>query len=185
MVRITGGVLRGRRLAVPRGMRPTTELARKAVFDILGDTIEGARVLDAAAGSGAYGLEALSRGASSVTFVESDRKVLKVLKENIERLAERFAVPRVSVAGTSIASFVVSHLPSKSVFDVIFHDPPYDAESQPDLLSLLSLLSPSGVLFHERGDDRRVAPGGRSPDEVRRYGRTCFLVFRGTDSSRA
>ena len=62
MVRLTGGAWRGRRLEVPEGIRPTTELARKATFDILGDAIRGARVLDACAGSGAYGLEALSRG---------------------------------------------------------------------------------------------------------------------------
>src|SRR5258708_24938863 len=83
MVRIAGGVFKGRRLEVPPGIRPSTELARKAAFDILGDEVLGARVLDAAAGSGAYGLEALSRGATYVTFVESDRKVLAVLEKNI------------------------------------------------------------------------------------------------------
>jgi 16S rRNA G966 N2-methylase RsmD len=211
-------------------VRATTELARKAAFDILGSAIEGARVLDAAAGSGAYGLEAVSRGAADVTFVESDRRVLKVLKENIERFAERLAFggatagpdllrkeerggraaagggakaagagvapaaapagvgdrsaagPRVFVAGMSIASFVVSHLLRKAAFDVVFHDPPYDAEPEQDLSSLLFLLSPSGVLFHERGDDRRLSPGGRAPDDVRRYGTTRFLIFRGGSS---
>ena len=74
MLRITGGDWRGRRLDVPPGIRPTTELARKAAFDILGEAIRGARVLDACAGSGAYGLEALSRGAAHATFVEADRQ---------------------------------------------------------------------------------------------------------------
>jgi 16S rRNA G966 N2-methylase RsmD len=86
MVRITGGSWRGRRLEVPRGIRPTTELARKAAFDILGDTIRGARVLDACAGSGAYGLEALSRGAAHATFVEADRKAAEVLRGNVDML---------------------------------------------------------------------------------------------------
>jgi 16S rRNA (guanine966-N2)-methyltransferase len=86
VVRITGGEWRGRKLEVPEGIRPTTELARKAAFDILGEAIRGARVLDACAGSGAYGLEALSRGAAHATFVEADRKVVEVLRGNVERL---------------------------------------------------------------------------------------------------
>ena len=78
MVRVTAGIWRGRRLVTSRGIRPTTELARKAAFDILGDAVVGARVLDACAGSGAYGLEALSRGAAHATFVEADREVAKI-----------------------------------------------------------------------------------------------------------
>ncbi len=102
MVRITGGEWRGRRLAVPRGIRPTTELARKAAFDILGEAIRGARVLDACAGSGAYGLEALSRGAAHATFVESDREVAEILRGNVDRLGAA-ATSRLEV--TSVARF--------------------------------------------------------------------------------
>ena len=87
MVRITGGdVARADGSRSRDGIRPTTELARKAAFDILGGAIRGARVLDACAGSGAYGLEALSRGAAHATFVEADRKVAEVLRGNVERL---------------------------------------------------------------------------------------------------
>src|SRR5712692_3762148 len=206
MVRITGGVFRGRRLEVPPGIRPSTELARKAAFDILGDAVQGARVLDAAAGSGAYGLEALSRGASHVTFVESDQRVLDVLGKNIflasgerpgipqstgdflrkgrgevrsavpgnlasggsksakdslrrgrgERRSgapaapgtagsrETGGEPRLSVVSASISAFVSNHLLSRSLFGVIFHDPPYEAASEADLSGLLSLLPPGG-----------------------------------------
>ena len=84
MVRLTAGTWRGRKLEIPPGIRATTELARKAAFDILGEAVVGASVLDACAGSGAYGLEALSRGAAHATFVESDRGVARVLRGNIE-----------------------------------------------------------------------------------------------------
>ena len=86
MVRLTAGAWRGRKLEIPQGIRATTELARKAAFDILGEAVVGARVLDACAGSGAYGLEALSRGAAHATFVEADRGVARVLRGNIETL---------------------------------------------------------------------------------------------------
>ncbi|MDL1952428.1 hypothetical protein FBQ97_21840 [Acidobacteria bacterium ACD] len=72
MIRLTGGSLRGRCLKVPAGIRPTTGWTRKAAFDLVGDAVRGARVLDAAAGSGAYGIEALSRGAVEATFVERE-----------------------------------------------------------------------------------------------------------------
>ena len=209
MVRITGGAFKGRRLAVPPGIRPTTELARKAAFDILGDAISGARVLDAAAGSGAYGLEALSRGAAHVTFVESNKKVLEILEKNIflalgpGKSTEDFlrkgrgeaqsaapgmraaASPRTFVVSSSVSAFVSIHLLSRSLFGAIFHDPPYEAESNTDLSGLLSLLAPGGWLFHERGDDRRLMPGGRAPDDVRHYGTTRFLIFRGRGAASA
>src|SRR5471030_463446 len=102
MVRISAGSLRGRRLEVPEGIRPTTELARKAAFDILGHAIVGASVLDACAGSGAYGLEAISRGAAHATFVEADREVARVLRKNVERLG---AGERASVEETTVARF--------------------------------------------------------------------------------
>lgn len=209
MVRITGGEWRGRKLEVPDGIRPTTELARKAAFDILGESIRGARVLDACAGTGAYGLEALSRGAAHATFVESDRKVAEVLRGNSERLGagNRAVVHEVSVARFSskvnmpsvrtIASrepnprgAPLPHSPSKKLadpdpgsgatgFDVIFHDPPFEeSSSESDLSLLMPLVLPGGWLFHERGDDLVLAPGGVSPSDRRRYGLTRFLIYR-------
>jgi 16S rRNA (guanine966-N2)-methyltransferase len=185
VVRLTGGAWRGRRLEVPEGIRPTTELARKAAFDILGDAIRGARVLDACAGSGAYGLEALSRGAAHATFVEKDRKVARILRGNVERLA---AGERALVCETSVARLraglraggapVAAHRPDR--FEVIFHDPPFKeiSESESDLQLLVSLICLGGWLFHERGDDAVFSPGGLEPADRRRYGTTRFLVFR-------
>ncbi|MFI5198699.1 MAG: RsmD family RNA methyltransferase [Thermoanaerobaculia bacterium] len=198
MVRITAGSWRGRRLEVPEGIRPTTELARKAAFDILGEAIVGASVLDACAGSGAYGLEAISRGAEHATFVESNRDVAKVLRGNVERLG---AGERASVEETTVARFSSNgekgrerrggparaggSLPARRSgalarhsFDVIFHDPPFEEISESDLHLLILLVRRGGWLFHERGDDRVFSPGGVEPVERRRYGTTRFLIFR-------
>jgi 16S rRNA (guanine966-N2)-methyltransferase len=181
VVRITAGSRRGRRLEVPEGIRPTTELARKAAFDILGAAIAGASVLDACAGSGAYGLEALSRGAERATFVESNRRVLRILERNIEALG---AGARARIEETSVARFSSKGKGSSPVrddrtsFDVIFHDPPFEANSEDDLQLLLSLVRVGGWLFHERGDDRVFSPGGLEPADRRRYGTTRFLIFR-------
>jgi len=195
VVRITGGEWRGRKLEVPEGIRPTTELARKAAFDILGEAIRGARVLDACAGSGAYGLEALSRGAAHATFVEADRKVAEVLRGNVERLGaaatsrlEVMSVGRFSLKGEegraarrvgSVSPAGLGGAPPAAGFDVVFHDPPFkEISSESDLSSLTSLVRPGGWLFHERGDDLVLAPGRVSPSDRRRYGLTRFLIYR-------
>ena len=183
MVRLTGGVWRGRRLEVPEGIRPTTELARKAAFDILGDAIRGARVLDACAGSGAYGLEALSRGAAHATFVESNRGVARVLSGNVERLGagsgarvEEMSVARFSSNGEEGRGSAPGS--GRTSFEVIFHDPPFKEHSESDLQLLLPLVCPGGWLFHERGDDEVCRPMGLEPADRRRYGTTRFLIFR-------
>ena len=177
MVRITGGRYRGRRLEVPRGVRPTTEIARKAAFDVLGLRIAGASVLDACAGSGAYGLEALSRGAVHATFVERNREAKDILRRNIERLG---VAGQTTVEPRAVASYVVLAGAGISPvrFDLIFHDPPFEDSSFEDLALLLRLLVRGGALVHERGDG--VLPDvGRPPDDVRRYGRTRLLFYEG------
>jgi len=165
------------------GIRPTTELARKAAFDILGEAIVDARVLDACAGSGAYGLEALSRGAEHATFVESNRGVAKVLRGNVERLGagEKSRIEEMSVARFSLKG--EEGRPGRAptaLYDVVFHDPPFEEISESDLRLLLALVRPGGWLFHERGDDLVLSPGGIEPADRRRYGTTHFLVFRPT-----
>jgi 16S rRNA (guanine966-N2)-methyltransferase len=190
VLRLMGGAWRGRKLEVPEGIRPTTELARKAVFDILGSAIEGVHVLDACAGSGAYGLEALSRGAAHATFVESNRGVAKVLRGNVERLGagERARIEEMSVARFSLngkegrVSASTGDAPAavdpRAPFDVIFHDPPFEEISESDLQVLLPLVRTGGWLFHERGDDEVYRPMGFEPTDRRRYGTTRFLIFR-------
>jgi 16S rRNA (guanine966-N2)-methyltransferase len=157
---------------VPESIRPTTELARKAAFDILGGAVRDARVLDAAAGSGAYGIEALSRGARNAVFVEADRRVKATLERNLETLGLE---DRARVVGEPVARFAARA--EAGSFDVVFHDPPWEDDTDADLEALLRLVASGGVLFHERGDSRAPATS-RAASERRRYGRTHLSIFR-------
>ena len=137
MTRIVAGAAKGRRLAVPaRGTRPTSERAREALFSSLAALVDvdGARVLDLFAGSGAVGLEALSRGARAVTFVESDRTAFDVLKRNIETVGLDGAQPHRRQAATHLLGG------SDEPFDLVFADPPY-AYGQAHLAALLTALA--------------------------------------------
>lgn len=122
VVRIVAGVAGGRRLAVPpRGTRPTSDRVREAVFSALQArrALDGARVLDLYAGSGALGLEALSRGAAHVRFVESDRRAAAVLRRNVEAL--KLSGAQVS---TATVAAVLRGDPGRP-YDVVLADPPY------------------------------------------------------------
>jgi 16S rRNA (guanine966-N2)-methyltransferase len=118
-VRVVAGEFKGRRLVAPRGSRtrPTADRVREAVFSMLGD-VSGARVLDLYAGSGALGIEALSRGAESAVFVERDRAALAALDRNLEATGARGAVRR-----QDVARFLAR---PEGTFDLVFCDPPYD-----------------------------------------------------------
>jgi len=138
MTRIVGGVAKGRRLAVPqRGTRPTSERAREALFNSLRGLldIDGARVLDLFAGTGAVGLEALSRGAAAVEFVESERAACEMVKRNIATVGLSGAVLHRRQAGT----FLVGAEPD-APFDLVFADPPY-AYGEAHLSALLATLA--------------------------------------------
>lgn len=124
-MRVIGGVARGRALRAPRipGLRPTSDRVREAVFDILAarDLVEGARVVDLFAGSGALGIEALSRGARSCVFVESDRRAVGAIGENLAAVgfADR---PGVRVVRGDVSSFLAA---TRERFDLALADPPY------------------------------------------------------------
>ena len=123
MVRIVAGEFKGRRLHAPRGAatRPTADRVREALFSILGD-VSGARVLDLYAGSGALGIEALSRGAESALFVERDRRALAALRRNLD------AVGADAEVRNQDALRFIAH--PEGVFDLVFCDPPYDEASR-------------------------------------------------------
>jgi 16S rRNA (guanine966-N2)-methyltransferase len=178
VIRIVAGELRGRRLAVAPGVRPTTERAREALFSILGESVRGARVLDAAAGSGALGFEALSRGAADIVFVEADRRTAAVLEANAAavRLAER-----VRVRARPVASFL--RLDRPTGFDVVFFDPPWADPVASELEGLWSAVSPGGTFVVERGSAEAVWPGSPVEPEIRRYGTTVLHIFRKTDGA--
>lgn len=120
-VRIVGGAWRGRKLAVASGIRPTPDRARETLFNWLAGRIAGARVLDLFAGTGALGLEALSRGASSATFVEQDRVAASALARQCQTLGARAAVRRTE------ALQWLDRVDAWEAWDVVFLDPPFGA----------------------------------------------------------
>ena len=152
MTRIIAGVAGGRRLKVPRsGVRPTGDRAREALFNSLGSLTElrGAAVLDLYAGSGALGLEALSRGAASVVFVESSPGVLPVLKANLASIG----LPGGRVVAGSVRTVLGG--PAPAAFDLVLADPPYATPDDEVVGVLRSLtdadwLAPGAVVVVER-----------------------------------
>jgi len=135
-IRITGGEFRGRLLDVPqKGVRPTQDRVRAALFSSLQAVIPGARVLDLFAGTGAFGLEAVSRGAAFVCFVENDRKALSCLAKNVERLLGNPAGAggedgrNWRIAGSDVEDFLKAN-PAQAPYDIVFADPPYDTSEE-------------------------------------------------------
>lgn len=143
-IRLISGKYGGRRLNSPG--RDTThamsERVRNAMFNTLGDAVQGARVLDAFAGSGSIGLEALSRGAASATFIERDRVATRIIRENIEML-------RIGSEATAVQAPVASWVKTYDgeLFDLIIADPPYDNIQLSTVSSLFSLLKPNAVMI--------------------------------------
>jgi 16S rRNA (guanine966-N2)-methyltransferase len=157
MTRLISGAAGGRRLKVPRvGVRPTGDRAREALFNSLGTLLDldGAVVLDLYAGSGALGLEALSRGAASVVFVESAPGVLPVLRENLATVG----LPGGTVVAGSVPTVVAGAPPAR--FDVVLADPPY-ATGVEEVYGVLRALVdggwlvPGAVLVVERSSRER------------------------------
>lgn len=170
-MRVIGGSARGRRLRAPKakGVRPTADRVREAIFDVLEhlDAIEGQVVVDLFAGSGALGIEALSRGASLVTLVENDRQVLAGIEANL--ISAGFAGDdRVRVVHADAPSWVATH-PEHIGLALI--DPPYDFENWPALLENLD----TNVAVCE--SNRPIDPAGTLVlYRVYRYGTTLVTV---------
>ena len=148
-MRITGGEFGGRNLKVPKSdaIRPTQDRVREALFNIIQCEIAGAEFLDLFAGSGAVGLEALSRGAKSVTFVERERRYLAVLKENLSSFSRSSSDSRVSGATVVAADcyrWIFSY--SGPGFTIGFADPPYALGEEKGYASVLATLAERGVI---------------------------------------
>ncbi len=151
-MRIIAGIVRGQPLAVPRGgnVRPTSDRVRAAIFSSLGDRVVGATVLDIYAGTGALGLEAASRGARAVTFVENASIVTQTLEKNIAAVRRNREVQ---------CEFRVIRSRPPDVFDLIFADPPYGDEAQAvlDDEAFRAALAPDGVLVLESAKRKPLA----------------------------
>jgi 16S rRNA (guanine966-N2)-methyltransferase len=161
-----GGTHGGRRLKAPADarVRPTSDRVREAWMSILGDAIPGARVLDLFAGSGALGLEALSRGATSAEFVELHRASLAALAANIDALG----VGAVATVRKGDAERYAERL-GPGAFDLVFADPPYTIDYATRLVALFRRTPFARILSVEHRAD--AAPGG---DDTRRYGDTAI-----------
>lgn len=176
MTRIVAGTHRGRRLQVPAGprTRPTSDRAREGLFSTLQSLLDldGAHVLDLYAGSGALGLEALSRGAAAATLVDDDAKAVAAMQANVRELA---------LPATVVAADVVVYLSREpSPYGLVLLDPPYDLPVD-DVLALLEpWVEENGVVVVERAT-RGAAPGAPawlSPERSRRYGEATLWYFR-------
>lgn len=158
-MRVIAGSLKGRRLDAPswEGLRPTSDKLRETLFNVIAARIEGTSVLDGYAGTGAVGIEALSRGAASVTFVEADARAIRLIEANLERCAvsDRYAIIRARFADAA------TQLAGRR-FDVIFLDPSY---GEPAIAMALDagarLLADNGILIleHARRDPVPVVAG--------------------------
>jgi len=178
-MRITGGVLRGRRIQVPTGeVRPTSERVREAIFSSLADRVPGARVLDLYAGSGALGLEAWSRGARETVLVEQHPVVWRMLKKNVEAL--RAAGPDGAVDCIRMDGLRFLSRPGLQ-FDLIFADPPYDQglfEKTVAALEQGDRLAPDGLLVFEMRTRPVVpVPAGWRAVKDKVYGGTRVLYL--------
>ena len=172
-MRITGGRLRGRRLPhpVPRGARPSSARVREALFSILGQNLDGLRVLDAFGGSGILALETASRGAD-VVCVERDRRSAELIRSAADALGAAVQV----VTGSS------PQAAPKEPFDLVLADPPYAADLQQILPGLASRVGGRMVLEHARRVEAPNLPG-LEMTRSRRYGDTLLSFYRPSEGS--
>jgi 16S rRNA (guanine966-N2)-methyltransferase len=177
-VRIIAGSAKGHRLApVPAGTRPVSDRAREGVFSSLGPAIEGARVLDAYAGTGALGIEALSRGAEHAMFVDSAPGAIRTIRQNLSRTGLE---GRAEVHRAEVLAFLRR---SKDTFDVVFADPPYalpEHEIRTFLSGIHAVLHSGGMLVLTRPSrsNKPVIPLDWPVAKRLEYGDTLILVAR-------
>ena len=181
-MRITGGEFGARRLKVPRSdaVRPTQDSVREALFSMLGAAVAGADFLDLFAGSGAVGLEALSRGAKSATFVELNRRHIAVVRENAAALA---VGERARFVAADCARYLGAY--SGDGFDIVFSDPPYALAEETGFASALAaaaergVVRPGGLFVGEMSAAQRLEDMlGWELVRDRTYGRTRLVIWR-------
>ena len=183
-MRVIAGALKGRRLAPVKGlMRPTGAKVREAIFNILGDAVADARVLDLFAGTGALGIEALSRGAKEAVFVEDHPESLRVLGRNLAHLDLEAQTRVLPVAAPGALKKLTAR---GEKFDLAFLDPPYGggkAAAALQALAAAGLMAPGAwvVAEHGRRDHLPEAAGGFQRRELRRYGDTQVAFYQAAE----
>ena len=178
-MRITSGIYKGVNIVLPKSstIRPTSEKIRMALFNTLGDLILNSTMLDIFAGSGAIGIEALSRKASSVNFIEKDRNLCKLFNETLININQQ----NLSHVIQGNAVTILKQLNSK--YDFIFADPPYDYDNKNEILSIIEkfeLLNPEGMIILEHRSNENINETSINIKrfDLRKYGDTQISFYK-------
>ena len=185
-MRVIAGIYKGRRLKTLEGLsvRPTSDRLRETLFNILAPQIEEAHFADVCAGSGAIGVEALSRGARHVTFIESSLKAARIISENLRNCGIRGGYRVINRDAVRALKNLASE---QAQFDIIYFDPPYDSEIYAPIMWLIAthdLLAEDGVVIVEH---RRQTPLAPNYDRLRPYRQVTqgdsLLTFFGVEAA--
>ncbi len=175
-LRVAGGEARGRRLKAPKNIRPTQGMVKQAIFNMVGPRIEGANVLDLFAGSGALGIEALSRGAATVTFVDHQPRGLAILRQNLDALGFK---ERSRLVRSDVVRWLESSPDAIKTADFVFLDPPYDDVVLDRALLVLDREVTAATVLAEHSRRQELPALQRlRVDRERRYGDTVVTVFK-------
>jgi 16S rRNA (guanine(966)-N(2))-methyltransferase RsmD len=184
-MRIISGKYRGRKLKSPPSLqtRPTSDRLRETLFNILAPRIKGATFLDLCAGSGAVGIEALSRGAAHVTFVDRSRKMYALIETNLKEL--KVSDDQVEVVSKEALEFLRKHTKNEGVaLDIIFFDPPYAMDYE-EVLAYVGeqttrMLAEGGVIIveHHRKKDMKEDVGGLKRYRMLKQGDSCLSFYQ-------
>ena len=184
-MRVITGSARGRKLKTPDNydIRPTTDNVKEAVFNIIQFDVEGRRVLDLFAGTGQLGIECLSRGAAEAVFIDQSREAVRIIKDNLKSCG---------LKGTVLQTNALEYLKHAAKFDLIFVDPPYDADLYDSVLktiNLVDILSDGGIIICEARREKLLpdmaAPYGKGKEY--HYGKVKICMYKkesNTDENR-
>lgn len=179
-MRIVAGEFRGRRILSPRGrkIRPTTDRVREAIFSIIADRLPGARVLDLFAGTGALGLEALSRGAAQAVFVDENREAVRLMRQNIALCGAQERARVIQGSVHRAMRVLAAELSGRDVFDLVFMDPPYGkGQVEGALLRVADIVKPTALVIVEHSSKDAL------PTELERWQKTAERKYGDTKVS--
>jgi 16S rRNA (guanine(966)-N(2))-methyltransferase RsmD len=186
-MRVIAGKFKGRRLATPKNMtvRPTTDRVKESVFSILREHVINTRFLDLCAGTGNIGIEALSRGAKQVTFLEQNLKCLRLIERNLQACGLETSDPKVQLIRRDVTKGIVTLRMQDEAFELIYFDPPYSAEIYIRCLMQISdacILQSTGMLLveHHKHTELPLDIGSLRCNRQKQYGDTCVSFYRYT-----
>jgi 16S rRNA (guanine966-N2)-methyltransferase len=175
-LRVAGGEARGRRLKTPKGIRPTQGIVKEAMFNLVGPAIDGVHVLDLFAGSGAIGIEALSRGAAGVTFVDHEPRGLAILRQNLEVLDLKSLA---QVVRADVVRWLESSPDQLKQAEYVFMDPPYEDPILDRALRAIDRVVTAATVVVEHSRRQELPALTRMHvDRQRKYGDTMVSVLR-------